>query len=396
MTDFNDYEWGTIGKIPADDDFFAGDLDVSDLITGGGFTPGYSKLLGEQVFKLNDPSEHPFTSRLTGRPIAVGSGWIERLVKRAATGSMPTLSSTPGTPSTPAQSGMFKRGVGTLSTYEDADNVKFINADDDLRYYDIGGKEFAYKSDNYRGWIPVSLPSNLDLFDEFNEGSRMGELNGLLVDNVKQGYDNALESAIQEKAINLCPTVVDITSITGKDLFTLIRNTVSKMRSDDYAFNQFAISGGTLETADPTFNQDYEHKSKDVVIFMNRIAYNDMMDDFSTYPSPEYIKDVGGEFVLMDNAMITPYADATAMATAGFTDYGGLTPADDMPMLGQNAPTVLIMDRRFCEYRPVIDSYRINVSKNGAGDFVNEHMHFVGGLNVKPWANCVALTTPSS
>ena len=389
MTDFNDYEWGTIGKIPADDDFFAGDLDVSDLITGGGFTPGYSKLLGEQVFKLNDPSEHPFTSRLTGRPIAVGSGWIERLVKRMGTGSIGNPAATPPTVS---ESGMFKRGNGSAQL----EDIKFINADDDLRFYDVGGKEFAYASDNYRGWIPVSLPSNLDLFDEFNEGSRMGELNGMLVDNVKQGYDNALETAIQEKAINMCPTVVDITSITGKDLFTLIRNTVSKMRSDDYAFNQFAISGGTLETADPTFNQDYEHKSKDVVIFMNRIAYNDMMDDFSTYPSPEYIKDVGGEFVLMDNAMITPYADASAMATAGFTDYGGLTPADDMPMLGQNAPTVLIMDKRFCEYRPVIDSYRINVSKNGAGDFVNEHMHFVGGLNVKPWANCVALTTPSS
>ena len=124
---------------------------------------------------------------------------------------------------------------------------------------------------------------------------------------------------------------------------------------------------------------------------MSRITYNAMMDDFATYPSPEFIKDIGADFVLMDNEMVTPYANKTAMQTAGFTDWGGLDPAKDMPMLGKAAPKILIMDKRFCEYRPVIDSYRINVSKNGAGDFVNEHMHFVGGLNVKPWASCVAI-----
>ena len=391
MTTFNDYEWGTIGKIPADDDFFGGDFDVNDVMTGSGFTPGYSKLLGEQVFKLTEPSEHPFTDRLTGRPIMAGAGWVERLVKRAGIGTMPVLSSTSGTPSTPAQTGMFKRGVGSNGTYEDADNVKFITADDDLRFYDSAGKEFAYPSDNYRGWIPVSLPSNLDLFDEFSEGSKMGELNGMLVDNVKQTYDNALETAIQEKAVNLCPYYDNAGTVSGKELFTEIRDYVSKMRSDDFAFNQFAITNGTLATADPTFNTDYEHKAKDVVIFMSRITYNAMMDDFATYPSPEFIKDIGADFVLMDNEMVTPYATKTAMQTAGFTDWGGLNPAKDMPMLGKAAPKILIMDRRFCEYRPVIDSYRINVSKNGAGDFVNEHMHFVGGLNVKPWASCVAI-----
>lgn len=382
MTNFNDAQWGTIGKIPADSDFFAGGLDISDIMDGQGFTMEFSKVLGEQVFKLTEPSEHPFTARLTGKPIRVGAGWLERLCKRMGAGAMPTTDS--GGNIVPAKSGAFKRG-GTNGT------VKEIDADDDLRYYDSEGKEFAYQSENVKGWIPLTLPSNLDIYDMFSQEGGLGELNGILVDNVKQGYDNILEAEIQKHAINLCPYVENVGYISGKDLFTKIRDYVSKMRSDDYAFNQYAIAGSSFATDDAYFNDNYEHKAKDVVIFMNRMVYNAMMDDFATYPSPEYIKEVGAEFVLMDNSMVTPYADASAMATDGFTDYGGMTAATDMPMLGEDAPQILIMDRRFCEYRPIIDSYRINISKNGAGDFTNEHMHFKGGLNVKPWASCVAL-----
>lgn len=373
---FNDTMWGTTGKIPADSDFFAGGLEASDVISGDGFVRDYSKILGEQVFKLTEPSEHPFTAKLTGRPIRAGAGWVERLVKRLGEGSVTAGS---------AKAGVMKRGGST-------GNIKAITADDDLRYYDTEGKEFAYQSENLKGWIPVSLPSNLDIYEMFSREGGFGELNSLLVDNVKQGYDNALESEIQKHAINLCPTAVNVGSIGGKELFTSIRDYVSKMRSDDFAFNQYAIAGSTFATEDAHFNENYEHKAKDVVIFMNRIKYNHMMDAFSSLYSPEFIKEIGAEITLMDNAMVTPYATASAMATDGFTDYGNLDPAKDMPMLGKSAPDILIMDRKFCEYRPVIDSYRINVSKNGAGDFVNEHLHYVGGLNVRPWASAVALT----
>lgn len=372
---FNDSEWGTIGKIPPTEDFFAGNLDMSDIVGATGFTMGYAKLLGEQVFKITEPSEHPFTANLTGRPIRAGAGWSERLVKRLGAGSQ-----TPGS----AKAGVLKRGGAT-------GDVKDIDADDDLRYYDSEGKEFFYQSENLKGWIPVSLPSNLDIYEMFTEPSQMGMLNGMLVDNVKQGYDNALESEIQKHAINLCPTVENVGTVTGKELFVKIRDYVTKFKSDDYAFNQYAISGGTLATADPTFNDAYEHKAKDVVIFMDSLTYNAMMDSFSSLYSPDYIKEIDAPIIKMNNAMVTPYASATAMSNDGFTDYGNLVPATDMPMLGESAPKVMIMDKRFCEYRPVIDSYRINISKNGAGDFTNEHMHFVGGLNVKPWANAVAL-----
>ena len=373
---FNDTMWGTTGKIPADSDVFAGGYDASDVISGDGFVRDYSKILGEQVFKLTDPSEHPFTYKLTGAPIRAGAGWVERMVKRLKQGTVSAGS---------AKAGVMKRGGAS-------GNIKSITADDDLRYYDTEGKEFAYKSENVGGWIPVSLPSNLDIYEMFSQEGGFGELNSIMVDNVKQGYDNALESEIQKHAINLCPTVQNVGSIGGKELFTTIRDYVSKMHSDDYAFNQYSISGSTFATADPTFNDDYEHKAKDVVIFMNRIKYNHMMDGFSSLYSPDYIKEIGADIVLMDNSMVTPYATKSAMQTDGFTSYGNLSPDTDMPMLGKSAPDVLIMDKKFCEYRPVIDSYKINLSKNNAGDFVNEHLHYVGGCNVRPWASAVALT----
>lgn len=373
---FNDTMWGTTGKIPADSDFFGGGYDAADVISGDGFVREYSKILGEQVFKLTEPSEHPFTYKLTGAPIRAGAGWVERMVKRLKQGTVTAGS---------AKAGVMKRGGAS-------GNIKSITADDDLRYYDTEGKEFAYKSENVGGWIPVSLPSNLDIYEMFSQEGGFGELNSLMVDNVKQGYDNALESEIQKHAINLCPTVQNVGSIGGKELFTTIRDYVSKMHSDDYAFNQYSISGSTFATADPTFNDDYEHKAKDVIIFMNRIKYNHMMDGFSSLYSPDYIKEIGADIVLMDNSMVTPYATKAAMQTDGFTAYGKLDPDTDMPMLGKSAPDVLIMDKKFCEYRPVIDSYKINLSKNNAGDFVNEHLHYVGGCNIRPWASAVALT----
>lgn len=381
MTTFNDATWGTIGKIPPTADFFGGNYDPSTVLSGDGFIRDYSKMLGEQVFKLTEPSEHPFTARLTGRPIRAGAGWTERLVKRLKAGT-----TTAGS----AKAGVMKRGDGH------ATGIKGITADDDLRYYDSEGKEFTYKSENVKGWIPVSLPSNLDIYDMFSREGGFGELNSLLVDNVKQAYDNALETEIQKHAINLCPTYQNLGTMAGKELFTSIRDYVSQMRSDDYAFNQYAIAGSSFATEDATFNDDYEHKAKEVVIFMNRIKYNHMMDAFASLYSPDFIKDIGADIVLMDNAMVTPYASAAAMATDGFNEYGGLDPSTDMPMLSKSAPDIMIMDRRFCEYRPVIDSYKINVSKNGAGDFTNEHLHFVGGLNVKPWANAVALNVTVS
>ena len=370
MTFSNDYGWGTIGKIPPESKFFEGNLDISDVMDGNGLTMGYSKLVGEQVFKVTKPSETPFTARLTGRPTVAGAGWIERAVKRMGAGS-----TTSGT----ARAGVMKRKA-----------PQNVTADDDLRFYDSEGCEFVYDACNLKGWIPLSLPSNIDISDMFTNSASFGQLNAMLVDNVKQAYDMALEYEIQKYAVNLCPTF-EQTSETGKKLFTKLRDYVSKFKSDDYAFNQFAIEGSSMATDKPSFNTDYEHKSSDVVIFMNRIKYNAMMDDFASLYSPDYIKEIGAEIVLMDNSMPTPYASASAMSSDGFTKYGGLAPATDMPMLGKGTPDILIMDKQFVEYRPVIDSYRINLSKNGAGDFTNEHMHFTGGLNVKPWANAVAI-----
>jgi hypothetical protein len=375
MTFVDSYGWGTIGKIPPTSKFFEGNLDISDIMDGTGLTMGYSKLVGEQVFKVTKPSETPFTARLTGKPTVAGAGWIERAVKRMSAGTTTTGS---------AKAGVMKRKV-----------PQNVTADDDLRFYDSEGCEFVYDACNLKGWIPLSLPSDIDISDMFTNSASFGQLNSMLVDNVKQAYDMALEYEIQKYAVNLCPTYKETTE-TGKNLFTLLRDYVSMFKSDDYAFNQFAISGSTMAKDKPTFNTDYEHKSSDIVIFMNRIKYNTMMDDFASLYSPDYIKEIGAEVVLMDNAMPAPYATASAMSTDGFTSYGGLTPSTDMPMLGKSAPDILIMDRQYVEYRPVIDSYRVRITPNGAGDFTNEHLHFTGGINAKPWANAVAIKIKSA
>ena len=360
MTTFNDNSWGTIGKIPAESDFFSVKLTIEDIMGETGFTSGYSKLLGEQVFKITKPSETPFTANHTGAPITAGAGWTERLVKRLDKGTTTT-----GT----AKAGMMKRL-----------EARDVTADDDLRFYDTEGKEFVYQSENVKGWCPVSLPSDLDIFDMFSSADTRGQMNGLLVDNVKQNYDRALESQIQKHAVTLCPKV-DTTDKEGHELFKYIRDTVAKFKSDDYAFNYMSEDE----------NAAYEHKADDVIVYMNTLTYNAMMDGFASLPSPDYINsNLGATIVKMNNSIVTPYASASAMATDGFTDFGGITTAD-MPMLGKGAPDVLVMDKRWIEYRPVINSYKINISKNGAGDFTNEHLHYKGGLNVKPWANCEAI-----
>ena len=357
---FNDESWGKIGKIPAESDFFAVDVDIDDVIDGTGFTSAYSKLIGEQVFKITQPSETPFTVNHTGSPISAGAGWVERLTKRLTTGS---------TTSGSAKAGMMAR----LDT-------RIVTADDDLRFYDSEGKEFVYKSENVAGWCPVSLPSGLDLYDMFTTPNGFANMNGMLVDNVKQAYDRALESEIQKHAVNLAP-VYEQTTLRGKELFTYIRDEIAKFKSDDYAFNYMSDQD----------NADYEHRSTDVLVYMNAIQYNDMMDDFANLPSPEFVnQSIGATFVLMNNKIVTPYATDTAMSKDGFTDYGGIT-TSDMPMIGKDAPEIMIMDKRWIEYRPVIDGYRVNISKNGAGDFTNEHLIFKGGLNIKPWANCKAI-----
>ena len=371
MSYSDNYGWGAIGKIGPTDKFFEANLSVKDIMDGNGLTMEYSKLVGEQVFKVTVPSEVPFTARLTGKPTVAGAGWVERLVKRMGAGAI--------------TAGNAKAGVMSRKNPQD------VTADDDLRFYDSEGCEFAYDSCNLKRWIPVSLPSDLDISDMFTNSKSFGDLNAMLVDNVKQAYDVGLEYDIQKYAVNMCPCREDTTE-TGKKLFTKIRDYVSKFKSDDYAFNMFSVEGSTLAIDKPSFNDDYEHKSTDIVVFMNRIKYNSMMDDFASLYSPDYIKDIGAEIVLMDNAMPTPYASVDAMVSDGFTKYGGIKADTDLPMLGQPKPDIFIMDKRFVEYRPVIDSYRVRISPNGAGDFTNEHLHFTGGLNAKPWANAVAIT----
>ena len=46
------------------------------------------------------------------------------------------------------------------------------------------------------------------------------------------------------------------------------------------------------------------------------------------------------------------------------------------------------------EYRPLMGSYKVNMAKNGAGDFDNVHLIFKGSVAVRPWENAIRINLP--
>jgi len=61
-TIFNDY-----GKIPTDSNFWNQSID--QFVSDSGFTSGFRRVLGEQVFKSNKEIRTPFYSRFAGNGI---------------------------------------------------------------------------------------------------------------------------------------------------------------------------------------------------------------------------------------------------------------------------------------------------------------------------------------
>lgn len=350
MVDYNT-EFNTSGKFPTMEDFWA--QTATEWTTGDGITPEFSRVLGEQVFRPVYGPITPFYDAFVGRPLASGAGWMERII-----GKSPTKRFNPK-----------------------------ATAQDDLGFYDSQGLEFSFKVD-LEGRKSVSLPSSLVSVEMFIRENGVGQLNSLLVDNVLQGYQRDMESEIGMKAISTTKNEATLDAATSEDpqaILKSIQRYATAFRGDATHYNDLEENqNGMIYT-----------NSEDVLVFMPQTLLDDILDSFATLPSPDRI---------VRNARIIPVPDElpTPITTTEFTagvvegDSPGTvitkwTEGTKPAAIDKAKPDIWMCAANRVEYRPLIGSYRVNLSRNGAGDFANEHLLWRGAIAIKPWENALRI-----
>lgn len=347
MVDINDV-FNTSGKFPTEADFWAG--SVEDFVSAGGITAGFSQVIAEQTFRPIDDPLTPFYRTFAGRPIESGMGWTERVLGKTRA-----------------------RKFNPKATAEDA-----------LGFYDSEGIERTFTVD-YSGWLPVSLPSSLASIEQFVSRNGVGQLNSLLVDNVLASYQRAMESAIALKAISTTSKSVTLTAEESGDPQAILK----KIQTLATAFRGTKTPYNELETEE---QEKVYTNSRDVLVFMSQQLLDNILDSFAVLPSPDRI---------VRNAEIIPLVDGlpSPLTTAQFNEgvkegaktVTTWTPATKPVAIDQPAPLVWMCARDRVEYRPLMGSYRVNLQRNGAGDFDNEHLVWSGAIAIRPWENAVRI-----
>lgn len=333
-TNFNEY-----GKIPTDSNFWNQSID--NFVSDSGFTSGFRKVLGEQVFKATKAIRTPFYSRFAGKPIDAGVGWTERA--------------------------LYDSGVKAW-------NPK-ATAQDALGYYDSTGIEKSFTV-NVAMWKPVSVPSDLASLDDFLARNSIGELNSRIVDTVTRAYQSAIESEIQKKAISLTKNSMDVDASNIVKAFGQIMDKATEMMSDDYHYNE-------LTDAE---NKNLITRSDKIYMFVNQKYLNAYRNAKANLPSPsELVSNV--EIIPMLNDLPKPITSTEF--NAGPRDGVTWDSADKPVACDAVAPIAYLVGDGKIEYRPVRGSYKINEQFNGAGDFTNVHLIARGSIAVRPWENAV-------
>ena len=338
---YMDDVFNTSGKIPTNSDFW--DQSIDKFVTSDGITSGFGRVIAEQMFKPLKSVYTPFYSRFAGKPISAGMGWTERALKVTA--------------------------------------MKHFNpkatASDDLSFYGGKGVEKTF-TQNVEGWSPISVPSELVSPEMFIEHSGVASLNSLLLDNNIQTYQRAIESEIQKKAISLTKNKIEVTiddSNTIIDVMGQLMDKASEMMSDDYHYNELSDDENT----------DLVTRSDKVYLFINQSYWNAYRNAKASLPSPgELINNV--EIVPMVNKLVAPIT-TTEFNNGPDSDksWGDTKPvATDDP-----APIAYMVGDDKITYRPVVGSYKINMTSNGAGDFRNAHLIYKGAVAVRPWENAI-------
>ena len=326
--------FNTSGKIPTDSNFFEG--PVEDFIKEDGITAGFGKVIAEQVFKpLKSPST-PFYQRFAGRVLPTGTAWTERALKTT--------------------------------------NMRKFNpkasAEDALKFYDSEGIEKTFRI-NVSGWCPVSIPSDLVSPEMMLNGRSVGQLNSMLVDNVMNAYQQAVESEIEKQAVSMTKNSREFTftANTIVDDMQGIMDIATQMMGDDVKYNELT----------DVENKNLITSSDGIYLFMDAKLLNMYSAQKAKLPSPDYLVD-NVEIVPMFNALPTPPTTAEAS-----------TWTDKPVAVDQPAPVAYMCAKDKIEFRPYAGSYKVNLQVNGAGDFTNEHLLYRGACSVKPWSSGIRI-----
>lgn len=338
-----DNVFNTSGKIPTDSNFWKQTVD--NFVAGDTITSGFAQVIGEQVFKPLMSPRTPFYNKFAGRVISSGFGWTE--------------------------SALYKK---TASHFKPK-----ATAEDDLKFYDSTGIQKTYTV-NVQGWIPNTIPSELASVEAFLRTGSVGTLNSQLVDLVNIAYQNAIESEIEMKAINLTKNKMEVDIATDGivDVMGQIMDKASEMMSDDYHYNEL--------TDDE--NNGLITRSDKIYLFIEQKYLNAYNNAKANIINPnELVNNV--EVVPMVNQLPTPLTTAqfTADSTAGQKWDAGTKPV----AVDQPKPIAYMVGSDKIEYRPLMGSYKVNMSKNGAGDFDNIHLIYKGSVAVRPWENAVRI-----
>lgn len=323
----------------ANSNFWVSNADK--FVTSAGITAGFSRELGESMFVPQKSIRTPFYNTFTGRPLKSGAAWKERIM-----------------------------AVPSTERY----NPK-ATAQQAFGFYDSEGLE-AVHACHYQGWIPITVPSDLELSELVQSPAKIGDFANYI-------YENG------SKAVQM-----DINALIGKKLASCVEHTDTIDTSDFGAFRKkIRDVAATMRTnkgtyVSPTVDPDkYITSANDVIVLMEEITYNDMISDLAVYPSPDKI--VQGATIIPIPEMPTPITSAEY--TAGVTSNGwdaDATPAN----IGKDKPTVMILSKDYIEWRPYGQESKVNLNANGAGDFTNAHILFKGSIGIRPWENALALT----
>lgn len=343
MVDY-DTTFNTSGKFPTDAGFFK--AYESDFVSKEGILDGFKTVLGEQVFRPLGEVRTPMYNRFAGRPLPLGSAWKERAIAKNTS-----------------------RHLKPKAT-----------AEDDLGYADSEGIEATYPLD-VKGWIKTSLPSDLQSIQMMLRDYNVGMLNDLLVENVLKTYQADMESAIGKKVVSNIKNDTDIDFTDGVAAFKTINKLAIQMMGEKVHYNDLTSAQ----------NLKIRTASSKVLCFIDAQVYEDMISSFSALPSPEYINKYV-EFIPMMDGCPTPITSAEFAAGTG-EDAGGtsITWVGTPVAINEPQPVAMLMSADAVEYRPLIGSYRINMSKNGAGDFTNEHLLWEGSIKVSPFENMLRI-----
>lgn len=340
-----DLEFNTSGKFPTDSNFWK---DYSaEFVSGDAITNGFKTVLGEQVFRPLGDVRTPFYNRFAGRPLRAGAGWKERA--------------------------LFKN---TSKHFKPK-----ATAQDDLGFEDSEGLEVNYDV-NVEGWIKATIPSSLKTVEMMINEGEIGQLSSMLVDNVIKTYQADMEAMIAKKTVSNIAQAQSINFNDGVNAWKAINRLAIQFMGDTVHYNQL-----TEEQ-----NAKLRKTGGKVLCFIDAVTYEDMVSSFAALPSPDYINKYV-EYIPVMDGLPTPVTTEEYEAGTGADGAGTVIEWDTEPKaLDAPKPKAILLTEDAVEYRPVMGSYRMNISKNGAGDFENQHLIFRGALKaVDPFADALRL-----